>query len=290
MSLNAARILACCVFLLVPCGSYADESKSFELDASANELSEFEKEFRSIVVEKALSKKTDPLLSILNTALQFDFKDTRFDDLAEQLTEQLESGNPDKELAYRVVRGMPLTSIAPKQQAILLFDCYGRFSSSQNILQSVSRQFQTRELPFKEILLERLENPETASAVLPLFRLVAKEDQTRFLPALISLAKNSDSDLSRRAIEETRRVLIQQRQELNEKSLANQSVDGASEKSIGYAKRIVSRHDRDSDGVLSKAEWSQMLSSPGESDANSDGEITVLEYAKWMQSRQKAGR
>ena len=51
--------------------------------------------------------------------------------------------------------------------------------------------------------------------------------------------------------------------------------------------RVVQRYDTDEDGELTPQEWSAMLLSPKDADANRDGRITVLEFAGWMQARSR---
>ena len=56
-------------------------------------------------------------------------------------------------------------------------------------------------------------------------------------------------------------------------------------KYVGYAKRIVDRSDKNSDGVLTIAEWKDMLLDISPADLNKDGRITVEEYASWLQAK-----
>ncbi len=67
------------------------------------------------------------------------------------------------------------------------------------------------------------------------------------------------------------------------------TTDGASAKAdaklIAYAKRIISRYDKNKDEQLTPAEWENMLLSPAKADANGNGRVTVDEYANWMAAR-----
>jgi len=72
------------------------------------------------------------------------------------------------------------------------------------------------------------------------------------------------------------------------KPVAKPAVGGkADEKYLKYAKRLIDRYDKDEDGELTASEWSKMLMSPADADANRDARISVNEYALWMQSRDK---
>jgi len=57
------------------------------------------------------------------------------------------------------------------------------------------------------------------------------------------------------------------------------------EKTMAYAQRIISRNDKNGDGNLTADEWQDMLMDVSPADADKDGRVTPLEYAKWMQAR-----
>ncbi|QDV67435.1 EF hand [Rosistilla carotiformis] len=56
-------------------------------------------------------------------------------------------------------------------------------------------------------------------------------------------------------------------------------------KYVGYAKRIIERSDKNKDGVLTAAEWKDMLLDISPADANKDARITVEEYATWLKAK-----
>ncbi|MEX0824863.1 MAG: EF-hand domain-containing protein [Pirellulaceae bacterium] len=62
--------------------------------------------------------------------------------------------------------------------------------------------------------------------------------------------------------------------------------DEPSEKYLRYAEQIISRMDKNGDGVLIASEWKGELIDPQPADANSDGRVTVEEYVGWLQNRQ----
>ena len=57
------------------------------------------------------------------------------------------------------------------------------------------------------------------------------------------------------------------------------------ERMLEAAQRIMSRNDKNKDGVLTPDEWKDMLVDPSAADADRDGRITAVEYAQWLQSR-----
>ncbi len=58
-----------------------------------------------------------------------------------------------------------------------------------------------------------------------------------------------------------------------------------SAKSLAYVQRIIPRYDKNGDGVLTGAEYGEMLLSPAAADADRDGRITQTEYARWLDQR-----
>jgi len=57
------------------------------------------------------------------------------------------------------------------------------------------------------------------------------------------------------------------------------------EKMMALATRIISRNDKNGDGVLTGAEWKEMFMDISPADADKDGRITATEYATWTEQR-----
>jgi len=57
---------------------------------------------------------------------------------------------------------------------------------------------------------------------------------------------------------------------------------------LSLAKKIITRNDKNGDGVLERGEVKDMIMDVSPADANNDGKITVLEYAAWMQAREQS--
>ena len=58
-------------------------------------------------------------------------------------------------------------------------------------------------------------------------------------------------------------------------------------KTLEAATRIVGKNDKNKDGVLTVDEWKDMLIDISKADFNGDGKITALEYAQWMELKQR---
>ena len=56
-------------------------------------------------------------------------------------------------------------------------------------------------------------------------------------------------------------------------------------KMLEYAKKIISRNDKNGDGALTASEWATMLVDPKAADGDKDGRITIPEYAAWSASK-----
>ncbi len=51
---------------------------------------------------------------------------------------------------------------------------------------------------------------------------------------------------------------------------------------LQYAKGVVSKYDKDGNGMLAAGEWAAMSKSPAAADTNGDGQVSVTEYAGWI--------
>ncbi|MCC9657796.1 hypothetical protein [Rhodopirellula halodulae] len=99
---------------------------------------------------------------------------------------------------------------------------------------------------------------------------------------LLQLSK-SESKQVRRAV-----IGVWESQTEPEKSAQHslESIDKDS-KFYRYAERILKRYDKDGSGSLNESEAETMLLKPFPADANKDGEVTVSEYAHFMEQRSK---
>ena len=102
---------------------------------------------------------------------------------------------------------------------------------------------------------------------------------------LLALAtKDSLSNDYRRAVLPLlERLIIQNRiKDLPKSQIAEKDVDP---KYLVYAKRVISRNDRNGDGMLSGSEMKNMLLSVAPADQDQNGIVTALEYAHYIQQR-----
>lgn len=68
---------------------------------------------------------------------------------------------------------------------------------------------------------------------------------------------------------------------------AAKPVGNVDKRNLDYAKRIISRYDKNKDGALVASEWKSMLMNPAPADANKDGRITLQEYGFYLQNRNR---
>lgn len=91
-------------------------------------------------------------------------------------------------------------------------------------------------------------------------------------------------------LQETPSIYIRRRLERIPEEVAKADEDAVAQpddKYSQYAKRIISRYDKNRSGSLEAGEWKTMLMSPQDADSNRDGKITSVEYSKWFRDRQK---
>ncbi len=69
---------------------------------------------------------------------------------------------------------------------------------------------------------------------------------------------------------------------VSEEAVKNVDVNS---KNYEFANRMLTRYDLNKDGALTVDEWDKMIIKPTPADANSDGRITIPEYAAWLESR-----
>jgi len=128
---------------------------------------------------------------------------------------------------------------------------------------------------------------EHGAALVPKLLAVAAESDDRFVKAAVfqAVGRIVESDSQRRlqAQRAAARAAVRIPSEEALDALAEKA--NVSPKSLEYAMRLIQRNDRNGDGVLTEKEWTDMLVDPSPADTNQDGQITVEEYAAWMQSR-----
>jgi|GEM_PF-1885915 len=125
---------------------------------------------------------------------------------------------------------------------------------------------------------------EHGAALVPTLLAAADESDDRFVKAAVFqsvehiFAAEREQRLRAQTDAAAKRPSVDELNALAEKT-------NISRQAIEYAARIVKRNDRNGDGVLTEKEWTDMLVDPSPADTNQDGQITVEEYAVWIQSR-----
>lgn len=124
------------------------------------------------------------------------------------------------------------------------------------------------------LLLEQMDNTPDSSV---------RVETSRFLERLISSEVRSEmpDDEYRKAISKSAAVLRQPY------SGPTAKAGGELSKNEGYASRMIQRNDTNEDGVLTEDEMENMMIKPTAADMNADGQVTVREYADWLDSKSK---
>jgi len=138
-----------------------------------------------------------------------------------------------------------------------------------------------KELP--ALLEEKLktEGPKTIYCALAAYSAPSEELKKLLLRA----AKSDDNEAANFAVIALDELLSREQIQAKRKSSAMKVDVAVDPKFADYAKKIVSRYDSNGNESLDAAERSKMLVAPSQADTDADGEITVLEYAEWMQQK-----
>lgn len=141
-------------------------------------------------------------------------------------------------------------------------------------------------------ITERLKKANAGKAMLELLNLISKnvplEKLNEAMQPLLALAKSDSPEIAESAMNATSRLASEIDRRLREKRMALTKPvrpAGMDEKIFRYAERIIGRYDKNNDGFLTSNEYSTMLMTPKDADADKDGIITAVEYAVWLATK-----
>ena len=96
---------------------------------------------------------------------------------------------------------------------------------------------------------------------------------------LTELLKSENKEVRLAAVQALQSVMV------TEAKANAQARTRAEDPYLRYYGKLLQKYDSNSDGSLTKDEWSKMSKDPAAADTDQDGKITVAELAKWSQSR-----
>ncbi|QDV47861.1 hypothetical protein Enr13x_77730 [Stieleria neptunia] len=278
------------------CGAQVLESAptSEEATATTSVVDAVEKDYRELICARAADASDAYQDQAIDLALRQGYVDARFDAIVRQSMQN--ASYPEQwnvEELSRAIKLLPLCTLAPREQAELVFECYLECEDSKtdsrlrSQLKQVLRRYPD---PTSRLVNERLRQTDDPKSVLPLVDIVGSSTEAT-LPRLMELAKSGDPEVAvyvmgwiPNLMEQVRKLNQRSRKLAEQKKLG---VEGLDSRMVAYAKRIIGRYDTDGDQELTPEEYEKMLQSPAVADADENGRISIGEYAAWLQSRSR---
>ena len=293
-----------------------------EADEPAEPLEALRKQHLELAIAIAADFSSPAQQQAANVVLQNRVVDSRFDAPVRAALEPEKDGvqpSDDKRIVDAVAL-LPHTTIEPSEQVSLLLDLLIARSSNERSrdgrlfrqgrleinVPGISAAIVSRLTFLPEALAEEVETrlaEDQAPVVLYAAVGFAGEYGIALLPRLLAAADESDDRFVKAAVFQSverifaadREARVRAQRDAAANSAARRPSSAAlnaladktniSIQALEYAARIIQRNDKNGDGVLTEKEWADMLVDPSPADTNQDGQITVEEYAAWMENR-----
>ena len=141
-------------------------------------------------------------------------------------------------------------------------------------------------------LIDSLKQDEASYvAIYALGQIPLGEYQATVATQLTALLKSENKDVRLAAVRSLQNIMIAEAKakaqamvaEAKAKALVEALTEtgGVDPRYIEYYSKLLQKYDSNSDGSLTKDEWSKMSKDPAAADEDGDGRITVVELAKW---------
>lgn len=308
--LSVVFCLACLSGAAIAQEPAADDPADVSADADGEDaqMSDTEARFRNLVCTRAADFEDPSQATAIAMVARGGYRDQRFDEPI-----RAAMGNLSNEKDWDIVKVqlanqlLPFSTLSNQEQVDLALSCYVCCDERLQALNQIKRDRQQviqrdqlqllREMLRKrlqgmpdattETLSEQLEENPQSLALLSLVELQGLSGE-QLLPHVIEAAASKDAEVASQAMVAAGNLIDQIKvQQQSELALAQESAAGIDEKMLKYSKRIIARYDKNNDGSLVRSEWQSMLLSPEMADQNGDGLLTAVEYAVWMQARNK---
>lgn len=289
------------LFALAPTLALADDDQSKadalreQIDASNTKIEAAMTEFRDIVCKRALNFGDELQDRAIDIAQDSKFVDVRFDDvIRKNLKSASKPNNWNTERIETTLHLIPLSTLGAQEQVELAFKCYlqcdGKSSQDRSVVRSLVSLLGKTPDETSRVLHKHLQEAPLTSELLSLC-VIAGEASEEILPIVVAAAESSDADVAEAAMRTAPDMITllrrKQRQLQSEASALAEGVSEIDSKMVSYAKRIISRYDKNDDSVLTPNEYGSMLISPVTADTDGNGKITVREYAVYMEKRSR---
>lgn len=136
-------------------------------------------------------------------------------------------------------------------------------------------------------LLEAVTGDEANhDAVSALGKIPLGEFQTTVTTQLTALLKSENKEVRLAAVRSLQSIMIAEpKRTADTVASAEAKAQGLDPRYVAYYTKLLQKYDGNSDGSLTKDEWSKMSKDPAPADTDQDGRITAIELTKWSMIR-----
>lgn len=306
------RYVVCCLMVSLSSVTFAQDAKEGDQNSSdsASLIKATEESFRELIIGEAANFDSEAQSQAISVVQERHYRSARFDDSIRAAMKIDETTRNPWANVFRSIELMPFSTLTKKEQVGLVLDVlvreedrYATLSSKSGKALDLARFRNVRvndgttrlptesmikwlsDLPqeLAEQLQERL-TKEKRSALMCAVAVLTEEKGKTLLPQLLEAARSDDPIIKMTAIATLHNLLAVIEQS---KAVVHAEPVVTDEKMLKYAERIVGRYDTNKDRMLSPDEWSKMLMSPINADTDHNGQVSIAEYAQWMQKRNK---
>lgn len=260
-----------------------DESDTGDL------LDRIEAEYRELVVARVIASPFQP--QAIELAVEQKIVDQRFNDFVRNMLQRPADSGSEMSPLRVVEKLLPLCTFEPEERAKLAMQGY-KLAIQQDERPSVARGYQSQLAKYPDLtsrlLAEAMEQPDFEPEMIELATIIGSSSEQ----VLQLMMRTASSNVASKAVPAMKmvpelldRIQRRHREVLAMKALGQADIGEIDPKLIAYARRLIQRSDRNGDLKLSRNEFASLLLNPEPADTDGNDEITVEEYALWMQSR-----
>lgn len=276
----------------------SDTPKNQDLETQSSDrvsaIDAVEAEYRELICSRAADFSQPDQVQAINIARWQKYVDARFNDVVGRIMRNAAKPNRwDREAVLRSELLLPLTTLNTKERTELVFICVlacGDSKAESSTRKKLQGWLEKEPDETSRLVLLRLSEPDVPASLFSLANITGSSTYA-ILPLLMKYAKLDDDKISAAAIGVIPDTIssLRKRDERELELKAQTAIESAlgedlDPKFVAYAKRIIEKYDSNDDQILTPLEYRKMLMSPAQADANGDGDISVFEYAAFMQS------
>lgn len=164
-----------------------------------------------------------------------------------------------------------------------LLDIKGGSPQGQSLAQAAKRHLVVAGEPAVPYLIEALKRDEWNLLVVEtLGEIPLGEFRGTVVPQLSALLKSENKYVKLAAVRSLDQIMrADAKRNADDQVQAASRSSGVDARYLAYYQKLLEKYDSSGDGWLTADEWSKMSKDPAEADTDKDGQITILELAKW---------